>query len=418
MFFSFMWSSSIYEAWPTHRMTPVARNGAMIRHEYSSIMEYDRQKDIHHYGKIDKPRVVLLWSGTEFSSSPRVVDALTNYTPANASDPRGHIWGFELPYYEECTPMEQWQTEFYPTCNILHEVRPGKLISTKGSWRTAWVVEGDPVVFKPVVLKMLNLYRNFDPESYAYHQVDAMAMERLTKSEYSIHSHGFCGQSILVEWADGEGRSMIKNKKLSTNKRLKIARDLAKGLDDIHSIDTPRGRNATYVHNDVNIANVVAINGKIKYSDFNIGYLLKWNGSQPCGFPQRWEGKLWRSPEEIRNTTYVSEKIDIYSLGNILFQVMTKHQPWTWLEPGERPSEAEVAVRKMKGGMPYIPPEFRNSTDLAVQALYEAIRVCYKHDPEKRPTAFQLAQGLTRVLEWIEHGNYTKVTEKIFYRGD
>lgn len=405
----FRWSSSIRQA---HRVTPVARNGAMIRHEYGAITEYDRPQAIYHYGKLDKPRVVYLSSTTKLSRLPRVVDALTNYSSAEASDPRGHIWVFELPYYEECTHMEQWQTEFYPTCNILHETLPAKLISTKGSWRTAWLVQDNPVV-----LKMLNLNRNFDPESYAYHQVDAMAMERLTSSPYSIHSHGFCGESILVEFADGEGRAMVKNKNLTTKQRLKMALDLAKGLDDMHSIDTTRGLNATFVHNDINMANIVAINGKFKYSDFNIGYMLKWNrtGDKPCGFPQRWEGKLWRSPEELRNTTYVSEKADIYSLGNILFHVMTKHQPWTWLEPDGKPLMDEIESRKLQGGMPFFPEKFRNSTDMAVQALYEAIRACYKQDPEKRPTAFQLALGLSRVIERIDRGKITRVTEDIFH---
>lgn len=404
------------EEWQSHRLnvipnSPTSRNGAILRHEHRSITDYDRQQDIHRYtASMDKPRIVILSSSPPPSTPRRSVEAISNYTPPNNT--LSYIWDFELPYHQECTPMESWQTTFYPTCNILHEVQADQLLSTKGSWRTAWLTENEKIV-----LKMLNFDRTYDTESYSYHQVDAMAMERLTFSKHSIDAYGFCGQSVLVEFASGEGRDLIKNKKLSSIGRLLIGRDLARGINDVHSMDAKKSRNATFVHNDVNIANIVAMSsGRIKFSDFNIGYPLKWNKTKPCGYPQRWEGKLWRSPEEIRNTTYVSVKTDVYSLGNLLFQVMTRHQPWTWLEPNGRPTLDEIAQSKLEGKTPFIPNKFVNSTDMAVQALYHAIRACFQQDPNKRPTAYQVSYGLYQALKWIKEGNKTmRITEDLFF---
>jgi len=390
---------------------PTSRNGAMVRHKHRRITDYDRQQDIRRYSvTIDKPRVVFLSSSPPSTRSSRLTQAISNYSPPNTT--KSYVWEFERPYHEECTPMASWQTTFYPTCLTLHEVQASELLSTKGSWRTAWLTENEQVV-----LKMLNFDRDYDTESFYYHQVDAMAMERLTKSKYTIHSYGFCGQSVLVEFAPNEGRDLIKNKKLSSFGRLLIGRDLARGITDIHSIDSKKSRNATFTHNDVNIANIVAMStGRIKFSDFNIGYPLKWNKTKPCGYPQRWEGKLWRSPEEIRNTTFVSEKTDVYSLGNLLFQVMTRHQPWTWLEPNGRPTLDEIAKSKLEGKTPFIPNKFVNSTDMSIQALYHAIRACFTQDPTKRPTAYQVSYGLSQVLKWMEEGNKTvTITEELFF---
>ena len=395
------------------RDMPTARNGAIVRREHRSITEHDRQQDIHRYSTTeDKPRIVILSSSTVSSRSSRFVDTLSNYTAPTRA--KSYIWDFEVPYFKKCTFMNEWQATFYPTCNTLHEVQAAELLSSKGSWRTAWMIEND----EQVVLKMLNLERNFDIESFNYHQVDVMAMERLTKSKYSILSYGFCGQSVLVEYAPLEGRDLIKNKKLSKFGRLLLGRDLARGIRDIHSIDTPFSKNATFVHNDVNIANILATkNGRLKFSDFNIGYPLKWNKTKPCGYPQRWEGPLWRSPEEIHNATYVSEKTDVYSLGNLLFQVMTRHQPWTWLELNGRPTLNEIAKIKLQGATPFIPSNFVNSTDMSVQALYHAIQACFKQDPKKRATAFQVAHGLSKVVRWIEGGNTTMtLTEDLFFQ--
>ena len=68
-----------------------------------------------------------------------------------------------------------------------------------------------------VVLKILNLECNFDTQSFNYHQVDVMAMERLMKSKYLILSFGFCGQSMVVEYSPIEGSDLINNNKLSKN---------------------------------------------------------------------------------------------------------------------------------------------------------------------------------------------------------
>lgn len=416
------WSSSLFsqnkedEDTLVHRLNvvqdaPTPRNGGMVRHEHRKITDYDRQQDIHWYPvAADKPRVFFMSPSPPLTRKTRKVKAISTFAPSNDTT-ASFIMDFERPYYEECTPMQSWQKTFHPTCNLLHERKADTLLSIRGSWRSVWLTENDSVV-----LKMLHFARDFDAESFYRNQLDAMAMERLTRSKYVIDSYGFCGQSVLVEFAPHNGRELIKNKRISPSGRLLLARDLARGITDIHSMDAPKSRNATFVHNDVNIANIVAMNsGRIKFNDFNIGYPLKWNKTKPCGYPQRWQNMLWRSPEEIRNTTYVSEKVDVYSLGNILFQVMTTHQPWTHLEPKGKLTKEEVAELKIKGETPFIPRKYINSTDFATRTLYQAIQACFKNDPNDRPTAYQLSYGLGKALQWMMDSNTTMpITEELF----
>jgi serine/threonine protein kinase len=300
--------------------------------------------------------------------------------------------------------MEKWQSQIYSTCNQMHELNTLhdgiSLLSMKGSWRSTWkFTDGDD----SLVLKMLQLDREFDHQSYSYHQIDAMALERLTSSNFVITSYGFCGQSTIVEWAPNDARSVVKDSSIHSTERLRIARDLSRGLNHIHSIDTKQGERASLVHNDLNMANIVNVNKQtLKFNDFNLAVLLKWNKTEPCGYPVRFRGDLWRSPEEVRNDTYVSEKIDIYSVGNVLFQVLTRHQPWTWLEPEGKLEIAQVAQRKLDGKAPSFPLKILESPKLAHQALYYGTLACYEADPTKRPTAYQLAQGFNQALRWVE----------------
>lgn len=266
-----------------------------------------------------------------------------------SQNPFDFVTELEKPFYETCSPMVEWQTKFYPTCNMIHELPLIEsndamknyinttlenledqvvLINIKGSWRDVWKVtqqyfrHGDEP--EHTVLKTLKYNRDFDYESFHLQNVDSMAMERLTSSPYVANEYGFCGQSVLTEYAPRSGRDLIKSR-LHVWERVQIAYDLARALSDMHSIDYPHATNATLTHNDINIANTIqGDHGRIKFNDFNIGVLMRWNHTEPCGYPVKFAGPLWRSPEEIlafNARQYIDPaKADVYALGNILFQ--------------------------------------------------------------------------------------------------
>jgi hypothetical protein len=384
----------------------------------------------------------------------RTVERLGGPCPYCEHEPDFHVWPFELPFIEQCTPMVPWQTHFYPVCNSMHELDLRvvdsntnednevndnddhiriSLLSMKGSWRSVWTVLGGgeplenrlPLRYRlhhnitvnntkagsipQAVLKMLKFTsREFDHESFQYHQVDAMAMERLTASPHIVDSYGFCGQSVLTEWAPISARDRVKHQ-LTSAERLFMGRELAQALADVHSIDYKNGiDNATLTHNDLNMANVVvSLDGRLKLNDFNIGVLMRWNASQsqPCGYPARFHNPLWKSPEEIRNTSYVNPALsDVYSLGNLLFYIMTKHQPWTHLEPSGAVVAEEVGRRKLKGILPTFPDRFVATNKTATQAMLYAVLSCYRTNPAERLTARELAAAMDIALQWVHVG--------------
>jgi hypothetical protein len=387
-------------------------------------------------------------------------------------EPNFHVWPFERAFYTECTPMVPWQTTFYPVCNSMHELSLVdsisvsisdrisstssdnhidndnddyriSLLSLQRSWRSVWNVLGlgarlssdnsdsnnnnhtsttarknNTINIPQAVLKMLKFEsREFDHESFRYHQVDAQAMERLTSSRHIVNSYVFCGQSVLTEWAPVlSARDRVKHQ-LSSTERLFMGRELAQALADVHNIDNNDNNNnndngidydnATLTHDDLNMANVVVSrDGRVKLIDFNIGVLMRWNGSQPCGYPPRFHNPLWKSPEEIHNTTYVNPALsDVYSLGNLLFNIMTKHQPWTHLEPGGAVAKEEVGQRKLLGMLPTFPDKFVATNKTSTQAMLYAVFSCYRTNPAERLTARELAAAMNTALQWVRAGN-------------
>ena len=370
-------------------------------------------------------------------------------------------------FLDECVPMASWQTLAFPTCNALHEMdiattsRPEEaailngsfqndfeisLLSDQGSWRSVWKVQRDfgwsrstaaaSDSTETLVLKLLKFQRrDFNAESYEHHRVDALAMERLTASPHIVNLYAYCGQSVVTEYAATTARLLTKNTSLTSLDRLKMGRDIVHAMMDLHSMDYPNATNITFTHNDLNMANAVAVQGHIKLNDFNIGVLQRWNrtAGSICKMPVLFEAPLWKSPEEIVAAQRIHEAAeeeaaagdtpqeeyatalntehwvyagptDVFGLGNLLFQVLTKRQPWTHLEPDGAKNASDAGQRKVRGEQPFVPPKYhRNTTThVALAALHQAVQLCYRTNPADRPTSFQLLTQLNTAIAWIE----------------
>jgi serine/threonine protein kinase len=230
-------------------------------------------------------------------------------------------------------------------------------------------------------------------------------LERLTASPHVINVFGFCGNSVLTEFADGKRLGELADKSRNEyGARLRIARDIATGLRDVHTIDYENSQNATFVHMDINPANVVSIGGTLKLNDFNIGVPRLWNttSNKPCGIPTQYPNPQWRSPEEAAGSNQLTEKIDVFSLGHIMFRLICGHEPWHKLEPGGILPSKDILSDKVKRGiLPTIPAEILNSKDPEIAAIRNAMMKCYTFDPEKRPSAREIADNLQLALDQL-----------------
>ena len=324
----------------------------------------------------------------------------------------------------ECVPIKAWQRMYYPSCNeihgldmIHHSQSPGgdaSLIGLDGYWRDAYKIDYGCRKFatnetaqcdESIILKTLKLRHDVEESQLEKNRIDSMAMERLTKSPHIIDLFGACGTSVLTEFADGEnGRvgTLADKEKKRPLKRLRIARDIASGLADVHEIDGPG--QATLAHFDVNLANVVSVKKTLKLNDFNIAVPIRRNttSGEACGFEARFPNPQWRSPEEANGSTHLTEKVDVFSLGHILFRLICLHEPWHKLEEGyvkgEEIQKDVVSAKVRRGEMPAMPKEVLETDDIEVLWIRHAMMAAYTYDPAKRPSAREIAVFLDRGL--------------------
>lgn len=335
-----------------------------------------------------------------------VTDNTQLYGLLDSSDEALSSMEIRAPYTDgKCVPMKEWQIAYYPSCNSMHEMDlthllnndKGGIFGTKGFWRFAWKIDlPDNETF---VLKTLRYNHNFEDAHFEHNRVDAMALERLTSSPNVINIYGFCAHSVLNEYADGPRLGTIADKsKKKPLKRLEMARDIVSALADVHSIDGDN--NATFVHLDINPGNVVVVGKSLKLNDFNIGIMQKWNltSNNQCGFPSQYPNAQWRSPEEANQSQFLTEKVDIFSLGHIFFRIICGHEPWNKLEINGRPTAQEINIKTQAGILPHIPDFILKSKDPEVKVILDVMLKCYTFDPLKRPSAREVFNLLNETL--------------------
>ncbi|BAT92362.1 hypothetical protein VIGAN_07106000 [Vigna angularis var. angularis] len=113
-----------------------------------------------------------------------------------------------------------------------------------------------------------------------------------------------------------------QKKKLNWRRRLRMLRDICKGLMCIHRMKV--------VHRDLKSANcLVNKHWTVKICDFGLSRLMTespMRDSSSAGTPE------WMAPELIRNEPF-TEKCDIFSLGVIMWELCTLSRPWEGIPP-------------------------------------------------------------------------------------
>src|SRR5215472_6766818 len=180
---------------------------------------------------------------------------------------------------------------------------------------------------------------------------------------------------LTMEYVDGEDLASVVRRigRLSPDKATEIARQICAGLAAAHE----RG----VIHRDLKPANVMLDGaGKIRITDFGLAGLA----ASVQGEDARAGTPAYMAPEQLAGKE-VTTKSDIYSLGLILYEILT----------GKRAFEAStlrelVSVRE--SGTITNPSTLVRDLDPLIERV---ILRCLEADPDKRPSsALQVAAAL------------------------
>ncbi|MDH4218821.1 MAG: protein kinase [Candidatus Aminicenantes bacterium] len=190
-------------------------------------------------------------------------------------------------------------------------------------------------------------------------------------------------QFITMEFVPGEDlRSLIRRiGQLPIGKSISIAKQICEGLTEAHRLGV--------VHRDLKSNNImIDKEGNVRIMDFGIARSLEakriTGAGVMIGTPE------YMSPEQVEGKD-VDQRSDIYSLGVILYEMVTGRVPFE----GDTP--LSIAV-KHKTEAPQDPKELNDQLPSDLSSL---ILRCLEKDKEKR---YQKAEEVLSELERIEKG--------------
>lgn len=254
----------------------------------------------------------------------------------------------------------------------------------KGGSSEVWLARHQSLENRPVAIKLL---LSQDQEWIERFTLEAAITSRLRHSNIiQILDHGTQGPHhyTVMEYVNGGSlrEAFRQSKKLSLDQAVHIFRCAGAALDFAHT--------SGVIHRDVSPGNILLESGakRVLLTDFGIARQSGKAGITTVSAVMGTPGYL--SPEHAASATAVTHLSDIYSLGVVLFEMLSGRLPWD-----HTPGMVDG------GGGPFTPP--KTLADVGVANLPpgvdRVIQTMMAVDPTKRYPSVQLAlEDLEAVL--------------------
>jgi eukaryotic-like serine/threonine-protein kinase len=244
----------------------------------------------------------------------------------------------------------------------------------------------DKLLEREVAVKVLDRSLSQNPSFISRFKREARAAARLNHPNVvSLFDYGTQDDTyfIVMEFVPGRPLSELRHggDRLSPERSAEIALDIAQALECAHQ--------GGVVHRDITSNNVMISPSRTKVADFGIAHLTAHSGDYTTAKNGVIVGTAaYLSPEQARGGR-IDERTDIYSLGVVLYEMLTGRVPFK----GETPA----ATAYMHILQQVVPPSLINPE---VPAALEAIvlRALAKDPGDRYASAGELASDLGRFL--------------------
>jgi eukaryotic-like serine/threonine-protein kinase len=184
------------------------------------------------------------------------------------------------------------------------------------------------------------------------------------------------GLYIVMEHVSGPtlASELARRGPFSANRAVEVGLQVSSALEAVHA--------AGLVHRDVTPHNILlGPGGIVKLSDFGIARLL--DGTRLTEHGTVVGTAAYLAPEQARGEQ-VTPAADIYSLGIVLYELLTGHPPFR--------AETLPALLLQRERGELVPPSKLADVPLEVEAV---VLHCVDRDPDSRPTAAALGAALS-----------------------
>jgi TolB-like protein/predicted Ser/Thr protein kinase len=206
---------------------------------------------------------------------------------------------------------------------------------------------------------------------------------------YDIGEHDH-DRFLTMEYVDGLPLgALVSNGPLSTSRAVRIALSIGHGLVAAHE--------AGIIHRDLKPANVlIETTGRVVVTDFGLAWARESSDGKPAnplaGTP------VYMAPEQLEGRTDLDGRVDLYALGEILFELLTGRRAWAT-------QNTFPAAALRLGTTPPDPRSLRPDVPSALAQL--VLQLMARHREERPLHAVEVVDRLSAVS--LESGSSTSL---------
>ncbi|NNL75602.1 MAG: serine/threonine protein kinase [Desulfobacterales bacterium] len=244
----------------------------------------------------------------------------------------------------------------------------------------------DPNIDRPIALKVMRQDRVTSQDFVQRFLKEARAIGKLSHPNIvSVYDAGQDRGALFIAMEFLVGKSLeeiIKNKRLGPHDIVKVGVQVAEALDYAHQ--------QGIVHRDIKPSNIILTpDDQVKITDFGIARIEDPSATQQTQAGQILGTPAYMSPEQVKGAP-VDCRTDLFSLGVILYELITGNRPFTGDSIAaifsaillEDPAKLEVSDSPMR------------------QSLNEIVVKSLNKSPEKRfQSGIEMANPLKKYLQ-------------------
>jgi serine/threonine-protein kinase len=186
---------------------------------------------------------------------------------------------------------------------------------------------------------------------------------------------------IAMEYVDGIPlRETMDASRIDVAAACEIGRQICEGLASSHALGI--------VHRDVKPSNILVSktkDGTTRVRILDFGIARETETDRRLTATSTVIGTLaYSAPEQLRSTQSADARSDVWSIGAVLYELLTRRLPYS------ADSAADLVLQQL-GGPPRSAGAFAPAVPAALASLVER---CLTFDPDRRPTALDLAANL------------------------